>query len=179
MCDDLSTGSLDQFLPAFDVREYHERAVDAPPAQAFRAFVDTPAGCDRPTRLLFRLRGLRRSGRSIGEALVGLGFEVLELTDTSLVLGATAQPWRLRPRGRLGRFAEERPATVRIVADLRARPGFLSTETRVHALDEPARRSFRRYWAVVGPFSALIRRRWLAAASRAIAAANRSTAPSP
>jgi hypothetical protein len=29
-----------------------------------------------------------------------------------------------------------------------------------------ARRSFRRYWLVVGPFSALIRRRWLAAIAR-------------
>jgi hypothetical protein len=33
----------------------------------------------------------------------------------------------------------------------------------VHALDERARRLFRLYWLVVGPFSKLIRRRWLKA----------------
>jgi hypothetical protein len=31
----------------------------------------------------------------------------------------------------------------------------------VQAVDEAARRAFRRYWLVIGPFSALIRRRWL------------------
>jgi len=43
----------------------------------------------------------------------------------------------------------------------------LATETRVHAADSAARRRFQLYWLVVGPFSALIRRRWLAAARRA------------
>ncbi|TMM12953.1 MAG: hypothetical protein E6F98_07205 [Actinobacteria bacterium] len=45
---------------------------------------------------------------------------------------------------------------------------FLFTETRVQALDARARRAFRRYWLVVGPFSALVRKRWLAAAERAL-----------
>jgi hypothetical protein len=43
----------------------------------------------------------------------------------------------------------------------------LVTETRVQALSAAARRRFRLYWLVVGPFSALIRRRWLSAACRA------------
>jgi hypothetical protein len=42
----------------------------------------------------------------------------------------------------------------------------LATETRVLALDPGAWIRFRLYWLVVGPFSALIRRRWLAAAKR-------------
>ena len=177
MCAGLSTGPLDVFLPAFDVREYHELAVETDPAAAFRLLLATPAWCDPLTRLLFRLRGLRGGALPLGEVFAGLGFETLERTDTSLVVGATGTPWR--PHGALGRFGDERPGTVRFAADLRARPGFLSTETRVLALDDAARRAFRRYWLAVGPFSALIRRRWLAAASRAIASANRSTAPAP
>jgi hypothetical protein len=43
----------------------------------------------------------------------------------------------------------------------------LATETRVHGLSAAARRRLRLYWIVVGPFSALIRRRWLIAARRA------------
>jgi len=39
----------------------------------------------------------------------------------------------------------------------------LSTETRVQAVDDRSRRAFRLYWLVVGPFSSLIRRRWLRA----------------
>jgi hypothetical protein len=39
----------------------------------------------------------------------------------------------------------------------------VTTETHVFATDELARRTFARYWMIVGPFSALIRRRMLAA----------------
>ena len=42
-----------------------------------------------------------------------------------------------------------------------AEPGagrcLLSTETRVHVKDPAARRSFRRYWFVIKPFSGLTR----------------------
>ena len=37
----------------------------------------------------------------------------------------------------------------------------VTTETRVIATDLDSLRSFRRYWMLVGPFSALIRRRML------------------
>jgi len=33
----------------------------------------------------------------------------------------------------------------------------------VRAMDARARRAFRLYWLAIGPFSALIRRRWLRA----------------
>ena len=36
------------------------------------------------------------------------------------------------------------------------------------AVDAAARRAFRRYWLVVGPFSGLVRRRWLLAAARSL-----------
>ena len=62
--------------------------------------------------------------------------------------------------------ALERPS-VQIAIEFRAEriPGGsrLSTETRVRAADERTRRRFRLYWLLIGPFSALIRRRWLAA----------------
>ncbi len=170
-------GSLDDWLPRFDFREYHERAVPVDELAAFRALLETPAGCDRLTRALLGLRGLRAGRVPLGRMFEAMGFDVLERTGISLVVGTTGQPWR--PTGPLGAFADSRPATVRIAADLRARRGMISTETRILALDDRARRAFRRYWFVVGPFSALIRRRWLAAASRAIAAASCPTAPSP
>jgi hypothetical protein len=95
-----------------------------------------------------------------------MGFDLLSASPTEIVIGASATPWR--PSGTIGRFAEPRPGTVRIATDLRATavPGgcILSTETRVLAVDDAARRAFGRYWLVVGPFSALIRRRWLRAA---------------
>ena len=62
-------------------------------------------------------------------------------------------------------FADARPGEVRVAVDVRpalsAGGGQLSTETRIAAVDERARRAFGRYWRVVGPFSGVIRRRWL------------------
>ena len=42
----------------------------------------------------------------------------------------------------------------------------LSTETRIKATDGDARRSFGRYWRIIHPGSALIRRVWLRAVRR-------------
>jgi hypothetical protein len=84
------------------------------------------------------------------------------------VLGLSGRPWH--PRGALAAFAETRPGTVRMAIDFRAEAidgrSRLSTETRIAAVDAGALRRFRAYWLVVGPFSALIRRRWLAAVRR-------------
>ena len=57
---------------------------------------------------------------------------------------------------------------MKVAAYVRAEPAGagatrLSTETRVLALDRRTRVVFRLYWLVVGPFSAVIRRRWLRA----------------
>ena len=170
---------LDRFLPEFDVCERHARAVPMAPEEVLAAALRTPAGCDLLTRLLLGVRGIRRADLPIERFFPALGFEVLERTPTALVVGASGRPWR--PRGRLGAFERAQPGAVRMVAELRAepRPGggsLLSTETRVAATDEGARRAFRLYWLLVGPFSALIRRRWLSAA--AIASAKRPAVPS-
>jgi hypothetical protein len=42
----------------------------------------------------------------------------------------------------------------------------LRTETRVHIADPGARRQFARYWRVISPGSALIRRQWLLSIKR-------------
>jgi hypothetical protein len=47
----------------------------------------------------------------------------------------------------------------------------VSTETRVFANDDAARRAFARYWRVIYPGSALIRRMWLRAIRRRAAKA--------
>jgi hypothetical protein len=157
------------WLPEFDVVSRHELFVAAEPGRAFAALLTAPP--DRLVRALLRARGLR-AAPSIDAFFTGHGFDVLARSETAIVVGASGMPWL--PTGRLGPFAEERSGTVRIAADLRAESAaggtLLSTETRVAAADEAARRAFARYWRVVGPFSGVIRRRWLRAAARELAA---------
>jgi hypothetical protein len=153
------------WLPECDVSSRHERFVAAEPERAFAGLMAAPP--DSVVRALMRLRGMR-GAPTLDAFFAGHGFEVLSRRPTELVVGASGRPWRLTER--LCPFADERPGAVRLAADFRAEPApggtLLSTETRVSATDASARRAFRRYWRVVGPFSALIRRRWLRAAAQ-------------
>lgn len=145
---------LDDWLPQYDHREYHERLVPGSPGDALARALASPAAPDRFTRTLFRLRGLDDRGRSLEQLFSPPWAEQVERTETTFV----------------ARLSETR---VRIVFDLRARAAeggsVLSTETRVAG----GGWRFRLYWLGVRPFSGLIRRRWL------IAAAKRPAAPSP
>lgn len=170
--------SLDTVLPEFDWQEVHAVELPCAPERALAAVLALPVASDPLVRLLFRLRGLGREP-AIGEALDRMGFETLVRSETEIVAGAAGKPWRRH--GGLRRLGDAGPGMVRIAIDFHAEvlaDGCrLSTETRISAVDEAARRAFRRYWIVVRPFSALIRRRWLAAA--ATASAKRSALPSP
>ncbi|CAN5232493.1 hypothetical protein BH20ACT13_BH20ACT13_02800 [soil metagenome] len=162
--------AIDRFLPEWDVSESHETVLDVPPEQALAAVLAAPA-TPGAVRLLFRLRGLRTAG-SIESFLLGLGLEPLARDTGEVVFGRAGRPWR--PRGTISSFGDASAGSVRIVANFVAEPlpggrTRLSTETRVAAVDDDARRAFGRYWRLVGPFSALIRRRWLAAARRSVA----------
>ena len=161
--------AIDRFLPAWDVHEVHSVELPVPPEVALRLARGLRFGSDPLVRTLLRLRGVSSDG-TVLEAFRRLGFELLVDEPTQLVVGASGRPWS--PRGRIGRLAAAGPGTVRIAADFRAVPtpagSRLTTETRIAAVDDAARRAFRRYWRVVGPFSALIRRRWLRAIRDAV-----------
>jgi Protein of unknown function (DUF2867) len=162
---------IDRFLPAWDEHEVHAVVVSASPEDALAAALAAPSAPD-VVRVLLRLRGLRASG-SIEELFRWLGFEELAREADEVVVGGSGTPWRVRAR--IGAFDEAGPGTVRVAANFRVEPlpdgrTRLSTETRIAAVDADARRAFRRYWRLIGPFSALIRRRWLAATRRSLAA---------
>lgn len=161
---------LDEFLPEYDARERHERRVPGTPELAVAAALGIPVAPDGIVRMLFRMRGLPGGG-SVQGALCAIGFKPLVEEPDCVVLGTAGRPWS--PRSRLTPFDKAGPGQVRMVFDITATAAedgmsILATETRVAAMDASARRAFRRYWLVVGPFSALIRRRWLAAAERAL-----------
>jgi hypothetical protein len=152
-------------LPEYDVRTVHATDVDAPPAKAIAAVLEVTPSEAPLLRVLFALRGLRvRSARPIWSAMAGDGFRQYDETT----LAAIGRPWRvLTPLRRGEDFdAFDEPGWAKMAMDVRVEGGRLVTETRVRLTDDAARRAFRRYWLVVRPFSALVRRSWLAAAKR-------------
>ena len=167
---------IDEWLPGFDVGERHDVAVPVAPERALELALSTPVASDRIVRALVTARGMAARDETIERFFTAHRFVVLAHTPTEWVVGAVGAVWR--PRGGLVPLADAAawraaavPGTIKAAADFRAEriPGGsrLITETRVLAVDERARRSFRLYWLAIGPFSALIRRRWLRAIQRA------------
>jgi hypothetical protein len=146
--------AIDDVLPHYDAHEVHSIVC----ARSLDEALATPVAADPFVRLLFRLRGLPTNG-TIADLFARMRFAELARTEHEVVFGASGTPWRLG--GEIRPLADARPGTVRIAANFLIEGGRLSTETRIDAVDDAARRSFLRYWRIVGPFSALIRRRWL------------------
>ena len=156
--------SAAEALPQFDVRSVYAINVHSAPERALTAALAvTPR--DAPLlRALFALRGLRSPAAiPVWEAMA----RVFTPVDATTYV-AVAQPWRLLRGPRRGDdFASfDEPGWAKLAMDWHAENGRLVTETRVLLTDDRARRSFRRYWLVVRPFSALVRRSWLMAAKR-------------
>lgn len=167
---------IDDQLSRWDVRSAHDRFVAAAPGAVYDAALRTDFARPPLVRALIALRGLpaRIFGGQQREPLrtddrrtiFGLGFTVLaEDPPRELVLGLQGRFWK--PTGNV-EVCEPKdfhgPVPVgraRAVWNLRVEPegagSRLATETRVLCGDEASRRSFTRYWRVIGPFSGLIR----------------------
>ena len=175
---------LDEFMPVWQFREYHTKRVAALPARVFEAIKNI-----RANEILFfkTLTWIRRGGRRTPASILNAGesaplLEVatrsgfLYLADDApreLVVGTIV----IAPPG-----VDCAPTPQMFKATLA--PGFalaamnflvtpdgkggslVSTETRVFANNASARKRFGRYWRIIYPGSALIRRMWLRAVER-------------
>ena len=179
--------ALDEFLPDYDANEVHCVRVAAPPDRVLAAVRELTYREVPLLVVLMALRTLpavvlRRSPvrlrrdlhRPIVEQVTRAGFVVLAERPDELVLGVVGRFWRIDSG--LERVAGEdfvtfdAPGFAKAVMnfDARAVDGetILTTETRIRGTDSEARRHFLRYWRVVMPGSAVIRRAWLRAVRR-------------
>ncbi|MCB2226003.1 MAG: hypothetical protein KQH53_04930 [Desulfarculaceae bacterium] len=160
---------LDKFLPAFDVHARYQTFLPAPPERVYSLLLDLDWSRSPLVRWLVLLRGL-------GQAKIKLiptdpqkpGFTVLdEEPGRELVVGMVGRFWL--PTAELLRVSPDefvdfdRPGYAKMAMNFLAEPMdngkcLLSTETRVLCLDSRARRYFRFYWSLIGPFSGLIRK---------------------
>jgi hypothetical protein len=180
---DASPVPLDEFLPEYDFNEVHSTRVRAAPAEvlaAARALTSREVPLARALMavrtLPARLRGPQREiDTPIVDGFLGAGFALLAERSDELVLGGVGRFWlpsasvrRIAPEGFAG-FGEPGWAKAAFNFEVSPAPGggtLVVTETRIRGTDEAARRSFGRYWRVIHPGSALIRRAWLRAIRR-------------
>lgn len=162
---------LSELLAGAQYRTRYEVAIgDAPPERAMAAARAVTMDELPLARFLFKLRGLPARHGPFVESLPE--FDLVVDEPDELVLVAVGRPWTPRAGIRHGIdvAAFDEPGYAKLGMDLRAESGRLVTETLVELTDRRARRFFGPYWLVVKPFSGLIRRLWLRAALRRLAA---------
>lgn len=146
----------------------------APRERVWEALLTADMGSSPWSKALLAMRGYRlrafgARGGTFPERLERFGFTRLEeIPGRELVFGIAGRFWR--PDGALVRIAD-REAFLVFAEDGRVKAAWnvrvedadaghceLSTETRIQYFGAAARRRFRLYWAVVGPFSGILRR---------------------
>jgi hypothetical protein len=179
---------LDEFVPVYQFSEFHSIRIKASREQVYRAIKSVTA--DEIT-FYHALVWIRRFGRSGPESILNppSGQPLLDVAartsfillaeepNREIVLGSlVAAPEGWRPSGEHtpARFkALHAPGFASTAMNFRLEddpdaPGvtIVTTETRIYATDAVTRRRFARYWRVIYPGSALIRRMWLRAIAR-------------
>jgi hypothetical protein len=178
---------LAEFLPDHDHHEIHSISIAAPPEVVLEAACRLTA---REVPLFVLLMALRAGPRirrlSLDRPIVReferSGFARLAEGPNEIVWGGVGRFWT--PTGGLRRvrasefrdFAEPgfAKAAFNFRAQRRGERTVLTTETRILATDDGARRSFGRYWRIVHPGSAVIRLAWLRAIRRRAERAQRA-----
>lgn len=171
---------LDRVLPEFHRHEKHEILVPGSIERVRQAMDQVTLSDIRGMRTLMSIRTMKQtpvSHRPVLAAMTGPGsnFRQLASTNAEFVAGNIGRPWENGgpiPISDADHFRDFAGAGyAKIAFNMRvdaAEPGWckVTTETRILATDEVARRAFTRYWRVVYPGSALIRLMWLDALRR-------------
>lgn len=181
-----STSALDRVLPSYQFREFHSTRVRATPERVYHAIRDVTASEILFFRALTWLRRFGRPGpasilnaperRPLLDVATRTSFITLADSAGEIVVGTVVMNPPNAPR--------VRPATADEFTALAPQDGYalaamnfvvtpradgacdVSTETRVYATDEAARRRFAAYWRLINLGSALIRVMWLRAIKR-------------
>lgn len=161
---------IDAFMPTYDLRTRYHTDVRAPVETVYETVRFPSSGSSVLIRTLFRLRGFSADALSL-KGLPDAGFILLgERQNSEILLGLVGRFWTLS--GHIQRLDREgfrgfdRPGFAKAVVNFSLSlpaPGVtrVSTETRILCLCDHSRRRFHLYWALIGPFSGIIRKEWL------------------
>jgi hypothetical protein len=179
---------LEELIPENDFGEVHSARLWAPPEGALSAIKQVTPGEMPLVRLLFAVRSIPayvvgKRGlptdrtEPLYEQMLDFGFVLLaEEPGREVVFGGIGQMFEvsggLRPVfGDADEFvAFQEPGYAKVAMNFSVEAWAdgtkARTETRVLATDAASHRRFGRYWRLIRPGSASIRRSWLAAAKR-------------
>jgi hypothetical protein len=173
-------------MPVYQFHEFHATRVASSPAVVYDAIQRVTAGEIRFFQLLTAVRRLGRSGPEsilaapermpiIHVATRTTFVTLAKDTGREILIGtvvlAPPRATDARPRTAQEFQSLMKPGYALAAMNFRITPldsmnTYLTTETRIFATDAATRRRFARYWRVIYPGSAIIRRSWLRAVRR-------------
>jgi len=168
---------IDQVLPKYDEREYHQIEIRGNPTRVYETVRALDFSDSFLIRILFRLRGLPATSNNL-DGLLQVGFLLVdEIPNAEFVLGLVGKFWTLRAQILQLDAVQYSEFNQRGYAKLawnfaiqESTPGVvrLSTETRIVCTDDHSKSRFKFYWFLIGRFSGLIRREMLRGVKRKI-----------
>jgi len=172
---------IDELVPEYAFNEYHERIINASPETIKEAFRTTGVGDIPVAHLLLQLWGIadeKGMNDEVSQTEAETGVGVLKTPDfdwivvdsieciTFMIMNVSVKtpPPVLTTIEQFNAF--NKPGYNKVAVNFRFVPlqngqTLVSTETRNYAQTPSDNRRFARYWRVIYPGSALIRRVWL------------------
>ncbi len=170
---------IDQLAPEYTFNEYHERIINATPKTSKEAFRTTGVGDIPVVHLLLKIRGIADekiesdiSSKTEADASIlktpDFDWFVVDSVEciTYMLINASGKtPPPVLPTIEVFKAFNE-PGYIKTTVNFRFLPlangqTLVSTETRNYAQTPSDNRKFARYWRIIYPGSALIRRVWL------------------
>jgi hypothetical protein len=163
---------IEQLLPRYDFAAAYEVSIAAQPSVVYERLQMTDFFGPWIVRLLMMIRTGRRvpaqRPSDLRHGFEGPGFVVVaEASDAEVVIGVAGSFWRADGGRHLDLKASEfvgfeRPGEAKAAWNFRLRAAtpqstVLSTETRIQCFGRSAWWKFGLYWALIAPFSGLIR----------------------
>lgn len=153
-----AASKLDEIMPRWQFIERHEIRIAAPPERIYAAIRGVTAS---EIRFFEVLTSIRCMGRCREKESILHAPESKPILDVALHSGfrmlADDAPHELVIGSRVA------PRTLAVMNFHVDGDGFVTTETRVFAQTDAARRKFAIYWRFIRPGSGIIRRSWLEA----------------
>ena len=158
---------IDKYLPRYTFGEYHETLVDCQIQDVYEVARDFDLSKSRRIKFLFRLRGLPTKRMNLQDFVADMGFTHLEDNPPHENLTGFWMRPRIEKIPSYGDFVNGSiPSWVKVVWNFRfekigENKTKVSTETRILCVVPITKFTFGLYWAMVKPFSGLIRKEML------------------
>lgn len=160
---------LQELVPEFHFSERHHVMTQVRPDHLYRSIVTLDLSSSPLVKCLYAMRRMPRTSLTLA-GMQSIGFTVLGSDPgREFVIGLIGRFWKLLPQ--IAAVAPERfaafdepgyaKAALNYLIDDTGAGVRLSTETRIFCTSAGARTAFALYWALIRPFSGLIRRAML------------------